>query len=68
VAGGGQPGEILGVDERGLIVACGQGAVAIAEVQAAGGRRMAARAFASGREIAAGARLRPAQELHDRPA
>lgn len=66
VAGLGQPGEILGVDERGLIVACGQGAVAIAEVQAAGGRRMAARAFAVGREVGAGARLRSAQELHGR--
>jgi methionyl-tRNA formyltransferase len=68
VAGTGQPGEILGIDERGLIVACGQGAVVIAEVQAAGGRRMAARVFAVGRELGAGARLRPAQELHGRPA
>jgi methionyl-tRNA formyltransferase len=59
----GQPGEIIGVDERGLVVACGQGAVVIAEVQAAGGRRMAARAFASGHRIAPGARLCPAQEL-----
>jgi methionyl-tRNA formyltransferase len=58
-----QPGQILGVDERGLIVACGQGAVAIAEVQAAGGRRMPARAFASGHRISPGALLRPAGEL-----
>jgi methionyl-tRNA formyltransferase len=65
--GAGQPGEILAVDERGLIVACGQGAVTIAEVQAAGGRRMAARAFAAGHRITAGAMLRPAQELHGRP-
>jgi methionyl-tRNA formyltransferase len=63
----GEAGQILGVDERGLIVACGQGAVAIAEVQAAGGRRMAARAFAAGHRLAAGARLRAAEELHGGP-
>lgn len=58
-----QPGQILGVDERGLLVACGQGAVAIASVQASGGRRMEARAFASGHKIPPGAILRPAEEL-----
>jgi methionyl-tRNA formyltransferase len=61
VADTGQPGEageILAVDARGLVVACGQGTVAIAELQAAGGRRMAARAFASGHTLAAGTRLR----------
>lgn len=59
----GEPGEILGVDARGLTVACGRGAVAIAEVQAAGGKRMAARAFASGHALAAGTRLRAAEAL-----
>jgi methionyl-tRNA formyltransferase len=58
-----QPGQILGVDERGLLVACGQGAVAITAVQASGGRRMEARAFASGHKIPPGAILRPAEEL-----
>lgn len=56
--GQGQPGAVLGVDERGLVVACGQGAVAVAAVQAPGRRRMDARAFASGRSIPPGTLLR----------
>jgi methionyl-tRNA formyltransferase len=64
----GQAGQVLGVDERGLLVACGQGVLAIAAVQASGGRRMEARAFASGHKIPPGAILRPAKELRGRPA
>lgn len=63
VQGQGQPGEVLGVDERGLAVACGEGAVAIAAVQAPGKRRMEARAFASGHHIPPGTILRPAGAL-----
>lgn len=58
LAGGtGRPGEVLAVDERGLVVACGEGACAIAEVQAPGRRRVAARDFARGRELGAGTLL-----------
>jgi methionyl-tRNA formyltransferase len=64
----GEAGQILGVDERGLLVACGQGVLAISAVQASGGRRMEARAFASGHKIPPGAILRPAKELRGRPA
>jgi methionyl-tRNA formyltransferase len=55
--GAGAPGEVLSVDDRGLVVACGDGAVAVAEVQAAGKKRMTAEAFASGRALPVGARL-----------
>ncbi len=54
VPGVGKPGEVLGTDKDGLIVACGEGAVALAEVQVAGRRRMHAAAFVSGRPIPPG--------------
>jgi methionyl-tRNA formyltransferase len=53
----GAPGEVLGVDERGLQVACGDRSVIITEVQAPGRKRMTAAAFASGRPIPPGTRL-----------
>ena len=63
--GSGQPGEVLAVDERGLVVACGQGAVAVRAVQAPGRRRLEARVFAGGRAIAPGTVLRPAAALRN---
>lgn len=53
--GAGTPGEVL--DERCLIVACGQGAVRLCEVQYEGGRRMPAADFLRGHPIARGDRL-----------
>lgn len=53
------PGEVLGVDARGIRVACGAGAVVIAELQAPGGRRMPAVELARGRELAVGSILGP---------
>lgn len=44
-----QAGEVLAVDRAGLHVACGEGAVCVAEVQAAGARRMPAQAYAAGK-------------------
>jgi len=52
-----EPGVVLAVDAGGLVVACGQGLLRLTEVQPAGGRRMAAAAFAAGRRIAAGGRF-----------
>jgi methionyl-tRNA formyltransferase len=52
--GSGAPGEVLAVDDRGVVVACGDGACAIAELQAAGRKRMSARAYAAGRQLAPG--------------
>ena len=40
--GKGQPGEILGLTKTGLKIACGEGAVEIRQLQAEGGKRMAA--------------------------
>jgi methionyl-tRNA formyltransferase len=47
-SGKGAPGEVLGVDKNGLHVACGDGAVAIAELQLPGRKRMTAAALCSG--------------------
>ena len=50
----GQPGRVLGVDGRGLVVECGQGVCIIATLQAPGRRRLPATAFVSGRAIPGG--------------
>lgn len=42
VEGHGEPGEILGLTKTGLKIACGVGAVEIRQLQAEGGKRMAA--------------------------
>ena len=42
VEGSGAPGEILGLTKTGLKIACGQGAVEVIQLQAEGGKRMAA--------------------------
>jgi methionyl-tRNA formyltransferase len=52
----GMPGEVLEADEMGMIVACGEGAVAVREVHPAGKRRMAALDWAQGRGVAVGDR------------
>ena len=57
VTDGGAPGEVLACDDRGLLVACGEGAVWIAELQRPGRRRLAARDLAVGRAIPAGTQL-----------
>jgi len=51
------PGTVLGVDERGLHVACGTGAICLAQLQPAGKKRMSAHAYAAGRAFADGERL-----------
>jgi len=53
VAGEGEPGRVLAAAET-LRIACGAGAVEVAEVQPAGRGRMAARAFVNGRGVAEG--------------
>jgi len=50
----GAAGEVLETDEMGMIVACGEGAVAIREVHPSGKRRMAALDWAQGRGVAVG--------------
>ncbi|MBX7117780.1 MAG: methionyl-tRNA formyltransferase [Gemmatimonadaceae bacterium] len=52
----GDAGEVLAVDEGGLVVACGTGAVAVEAVHPAGKRRLAALDWAQGRGVAVGDR------------
>ena len=51
------PGTVLAQNGTGIVVACGEGALEIAELQPAGGRRMNAAAFAAGRGLVPGARF-----------
>jgi methionyl-tRNA formyltransferase len=53
----GSPGEVLAIENDGMTVACGTGAVQIASVHPAGKRRLTPREWASGRGIAVGERL-----------
>jgi methionyl-tRNA formyltransferase len=53
VAGRGRPGQVLAADAEGIVVACGEGALCLTELQKPGGRRVAAADFLSG------SRLRP---------
>jgi methionyl-tRNA formyltransferase len=52
-----RPGDVLAVDDEGMLVACGDGAVSIAFVQPAGRRRMTSSQWAAGRGVSAGDRL-----------
>jgi methionyl-tRNA formyltransferase len=58
VPGQGEPGSVLGIVGPGLSIACGEGAVAFAELQLAGRKRLPAAAVLAGRPIAPGTRLR----------
>ena len=49
------PGTVVAVGAGGIDVCCGEGALRLATVQPAGGKRMTAAAFASGRAVAPGA-------------
>jgi methionyl-tRNA formyltransferase len=53
----GAPGEILAADARGIVVACGDGALAVFELQRAGGKRLSAAEFLRGKPLARGARF-----------
>jgi methionyl-tRNA formyltransferase len=54
VEGRGAPGTVLGADRSGLVVACGEGAVALGELQLPGKKRLPAQALLAGRPIPAG--------------
>ncbi len=57
VAGTGEMGRILSVDRDSIVVACGEGALAVTELQKAGGRRLAVREFLAGHALRAGDRF-----------
>jgi methionyl-tRNA formyltransferase len=54
---GGAAGEVLGIGEHGLIVACTDAPIAFAELQLPGRRRLPAQAVVAGRPMAPGTRL-----------
>ena len=61
--GHGIPGEILTADpKRGLVIACGEGAVRILELQAPGGKKMRAEDYLRGHGIPAGTILESDKE------
>jgi methionyl-tRNA formyltransferase len=55
--GRGAPGTVLGLDRAGLVVACGEGALAIGELQLPGRKRLPAQALVAGRPIPPGTKL-----------
>ena len=57
VDGRGEPGRVLAADAQGVLVACGQGALMVTELQRAGGKRLPAGEFLRGTAILAGERL-----------
>ena len=48
IDGKGQPGQVLSADTQGIVVACGEGALRLTELQKPGGKRLAAGEFLKG--------------------
>jgi methionyl-tRNA formyltransferase len=59
VGDAGAPGAVIAVDDDGITVACGDGALRLTELQRAGGKRLAAAAFLQGHAIAPGMVFEP---------
>jgi len=57
VAGEGQIGTILAVDRSNVVVACGAGALAVSELQKAGGKRLPVQQFLAGHPLKVGDRF-----------
>ncbi len=57
VEGQGQPGVILAADASGVVVACGEGALLLTELQKPGGKRLPAEQFLQGFALSAGQRF-----------
>jgi methionyl-tRNA formyltransferase len=58
-----EPGTVLSADERGIVVACARGAVALLELQLEGKKRLDAAAFLVGHPVPRGARFASRGEL-----
>jgi methionyl-tRNA formyltransferase len=52
-----EPGQVLQADANGIVVACGQGALRLTQLQRAGGKRLAAGDFLRGFALVPGQRL-----------
>lgn len=57
VLGNGEIGQILAVDRKQIVVACGAGALAISELQKAGGKRLPVQQFLAGNPLQPGDRF-----------
>lgn len=57
VSGDGEPGTVLRIEPDALVVACGDGALAIGQIQRPGGKRLPAAEFARGAALAVGERF-----------
>ena len=57
VAGAGEPGEVLAVDRHQIVIACGEGALAVQTLQKAGGKRLPVQQFLAGNPVQVGDRL-----------
>ncbi|MDD2741782.1 MAG: methionyl-tRNA formyltransferase [Rhodocyclaceae bacterium] len=57
VLGNGEIGTILAVDRKHLIVACGEGALAVNELQKSGGKRLPVQQFLAGNDLKVGDRF-----------
>lgn len=54
VAGSGKIGQVLAVDRKQIVIACGEGALAIQELQKAGGKRLPVQQFLAGNSLQVG--------------
>jgi methionyl-tRNA formyltransferase len=52
---GAAPGQIISLDKRGIVVACGEASLRLTELQKAGGKRLPAGQFLAGTRVRAGA-------------
>lgn len=55
--GSGEPGRTLAADRHGIVIACGQGALSVTQLQRAGGKRLSAADFLRGHAIVPGTRF-----------
>lgn len=60
MAASGVPGTIVASDKNGIVVACGQGALCLTELQKAGGRRLSVAQYIAGTSIVPGSSFDPA--------
>lgn len=57
VEGSGEKGQIIAVDRKNIVIACGQGALAVSELQKAGGKRLPVQQFLAGHPLKVGDRF-----------
>lgn len=57
LAGQGEIGQVLAVDRERIVIACGDGALAVSELQKAGGKRLPVREFLAGHPLKVGDRF-----------